>query len=63
MQFRGFKILLDGNDQRTMATVIDPEGEHKRSTFIRPTRREAINAANALIIKRTKRRSSSTSFR
>ena len=57
MQFRGFKILLDGNDHRTMATVIDPEGGHKRATFIRPTRREAMNAANALIIKRTKRRS------
>jgi len=54
MKFRGFKILIDAGKAGTMATIIDPAGEHKRSTFIRPTRRDAINAANALIIKRTK---------
>jgi len=53
MQFRGFKILLDAGKAGTMATVVDPSGKHKRSTFIRPTRREAVNAASALVIKRT----------
>lgn len=53
MKFRGFKILLDGNSERTMATVIDPAGAHKRATFIRTERRAALLAANAYIIKRT----------